>query len=764
MKTLYILLIAISMPVAGMTQGNNYFSQPCYTDELWKQACAKDVTLATKRLQMDMLFSEHVNKGLDKPQRSHRSLTDGVITIPVVIYIVHDGATASNISMQAIQSQIDQLNEDFLSYGISFCYANRNVVDATFFTPAAGDSAGVFRINSPLTNLDIATQDIQLKQLSTLSSKNYLRIFVVNNLSPQGVAGYAFFPGGNDLTDGIVVQANVFGSNNFCAGCPLLSNYNLGHVLTHEVGHYLDLYHTFQGGCDTTNINPLVPACTVTGDWICDTPPTTGNFGCPQPAPLSCNSSTPIMVQNYMDYTNDLCRNSFTTGQNNRMHTAINAYRHLLVSPANLLKTGVQCIDLSHNFADFNCSNFNGCIGRAMGFGALGGTDFTYTWNFGNGNTATGDTVVTTYIAAGQYPVTLTATHNITGVVYTKSQTVFITACYPNTCDRNKLNSGLNFLDFSTGNAVAVSHRRDNQDWPLCTYYQSFTRGDGHGNDFVTINWVNNNLHEVLDSAWNAVDTLGYGLSAYMFPVPGHVNMHCFMHTPWFYNGNIHTAWHDTIAYSIIGNNNGIPYVLPGKKSILLPVAGKTDQRIPFGKVAIIPGCNGTQNWIITVIDDSTLNIMTIDSSATIQLHSIYHPANLRVFSLYSSPNGKRLAVNSFTKNPPITGGTMIFDFNKSTGALTPTNQFIYRGGNCFSPNSRFLYSVSPCCNPEVTTIYQHDLNSLDINASALKVYEFPTDSSNWAGATLFNGADAKTYIGFSRHGNNDADDFRMGL
>lgn len=764
MKSIYIMLLAIVAPVLVMAQGNSNISQPCYTDELWKLVSAQDASLAPKRYQMDLAFSRQLSQLPSDPVRNHRSLTNNTIVIPVVIYIVHDSTAATNISMQAIQSQMDQLNHDFLTYGITFCYARRNIADISYFVPAPGDSAGVFRIYSPLTNLDIITQDLQLKQLSALKSKNYLRIFVVNSLTPQGVAGYAHFPGGNPVADGIVVRADVFGSNNFCPGCQLLSNYNLGAVLTHEVGHYLNLYHTFQGGCDTTNNDPLVPSCGITGDWICDTPPTTGSFDCPQPAPVSCNSTTNTLIENYMDYTNDQCRNSFTPGQVARMVAALNVYRQLLISPANLLKTGVACVGLSNQFADFSSQNFNGCVNQPMRFESLGSSDFTYEWEYGNGNTGSGDTVQTSFATAGQYNVTLTATHNVSGEIYTNTQTVFITTCQPNTCNANKITSGISFLDFSTGTAVAVTHPPADPDWIIPLYFQTFNRGNGQGNNFVTISWGPQNSHKVVDASWNAVDSLGAGVSAHMFPVPGHTNEHCFLYTPFYYSPFF--AQSDTLVSCIIGSNNGTPYVVPGKKNIPLPVVGRARQYPPIFKVIATPDCNGIENWIITTIDDSTLNVMSIDAGRTIQFRSVYRPANLRITSLRCSPNGRKLAITCSTKSQPVTTGIMIFDFDKNTGTITPAQFLIGAGWGTFSPNSRYWYSTEFCCAPNVTSgsIYQYDLNSPNPAATRKLIYDFPVSGLGNPSTLMFNGADAKTYVGFTYFSNPVPASFRMGV
>ena len=133
----------------------------------------------------------------------------------------------------------------------------------------------------------------------------------------SGYLGYAYIPNGGGVVcqdfDGCVINWTAFGRNS--AGGP---PYNQGRTATHEVGHYLGLFHTFDGGCGNNN-------CYNTGDLICDTNKESGPvFGCPGNS-SSCSSTDPF--HNYMDYTDDLCMWEFTPEQARRVRCTIENWR-----------------------------------------------------------------------------------------------------------------------------------------------------------------------------------------------------------------------------------------------------------------------------------------------------------------------------------------------------------------------------------------------------------------------------------------------------
>src|SRR5207237_8069001 len=126
-------------------------------------------------------------------------------------------------------------------------------------------------------------------------------------LAMRGVVlGYAQFPGGPAATDGVVIAQSCFG-NTGTAAYP----FNKGRTATHEVGHWLNLYHIW--GDDGT-------ACTGS-DLVGDTPNQGDeNYGCPAFPSVSCsNGPNGDMFMNYMDYTDDACLFMFSAVQKTRM-------------------------------------------------------------------------------------------------------------------------------------------------------------------------------------------------------------------------------------------------------------------------------------------------------------------------------------------------------------------------------------------------------------------------------------------------------------
>ena len=299
---------------------------------------AQDRSCATMEvLEQQLLQDPHQAARMEAIERHtedfiHEHAADGsdrvVITIPVVFHIVHNGdalGTNENISDALVLAQLDQLNQDFAlsnsdaslipglflpvaaNTEIQFCLAQRK--------PDGTATNGINRINGGQASWTSTQINTTLKPTTIWNRNQYLNIWsVVFGGSSSGLLGYAQFPGGNATTDGVVCLWSSFGS--VAMPNPSGGNYARGRTATHEVGHWLGLYHTFQGGCNGN------------GDSVSDTPPEKSSaFGCPGGRDTCPNKAGVDPIENFMDYTDDSCMYRFSAGQSSRMDTQWATYR-----------------------------------------------------------------------------------------------------------------------------------------------------------------------------------------------------------------------------------------------------------------------------------------------------------------------------------------------------------------------------------------------------------------------------------------------------
>lgn len=253
---------------------------------------------------------------LEAATRARRETADvvrrGLLTIPVIVHVVYN-IDAQNISDSQIQSQIEVLSQDFR--------ARNTDVDNTpqVWRALATDAQLEFTladVTRTHTNQQIFSDNDRMKFAASgghdvVDPDRYLNIWVCN-LRPW--LGYAYFPGIEPGIDGVVIGYPYFGTEG-TATAP----YNLGRTATHEVGHYLNLYHIWGG--DT-------PTCD-DSDMVEDTPnQEEPNYNKPTFPTISCNNGpNGDMFMNYMDYTDDDSMFMFTAQQVLRMRTALSTAR-----------------------------------------------------------------------------------------------------------------------------------------------------------------------------------------------------------------------------------------------------------------------------------------------------------------------------------------------------------------------------------------------------------------------------------------------------
>ncbi len=276
----------------------------CAADEVLQENLRADPTL---RQRMDAI--EEFTRQVERNPSAYR-LVGGVIEIPVVVNVLYK-TNAQNISLAQIQSQITVLNADFAALNTDY-----NNTPAAFQSVRSGNIGVRFVIDNLTTDIIRKKTNKSSWQLNDGMKKSAqgginptspttkLNIWVCNLTG--GYLGYAQFPGGPSATDGVVIDDNAMGTTGTAA-----APFNKGRTATHEVGHWMNLYHIW--GDDGT-------ACTGS-DLAADTPNQANeNYGCPSFPQVSCsNGPNGDMFMNYMDYTDDACMFMFTGDQKTRM-------------------------------------------------------------------------------------------------------------------------------------------------------------------------------------------------------------------------------------------------------------------------------------------------------------------------------------------------------------------------------------------------------------------------------------------------------------
>ncbi len=400
-----------------------------------KEPCMYD-QLLEKRMEdpayreMMARFEEEIRRRSEEIRRNTRPGQKAeVYTIPVVFHVLHVGepvGSGHNIPEDQIRSSITGMNRDFrrlatdggvaqgvgsVDVEVEFCLAT---VD-----PDGNPTNGINRVNAngvanyQNVGIDEDVNGSQLKALSKWPTADYVNVWVVREINNQGefgewnggVLGYAYpvstspneNPNANpsfNPGDGIVVVNFSLGNDpDGSENWNIYPFLDLNRTMTHEMGHHLNLQHTFKGGtCNESD-------CTTEGDFVCDTPPTPQQTNCNTPA---CGGTQ--QVGNYMDYTGEACADMFSAGQKTRMRAVLEGFSR------NSLTTSVGCA-VGFVEADFIVDQDTILEGETVNFTdeSIGNPAITsWNWDFGDGGTSTQENPSHTYNTEGVYEVRLT--------------------------------------------------------------------------------------------------------------------------------------------------------------------------------------------------------------------------------------------------------------------------------------------------------------------------------------------------------------------
>ena len=248
--------------------------------------------------ELDAMEQDFASRRNDLARAGAAEATGGTIT--VYFHVVRRGTGISNgdVPDSMISQQMSVLNAAYSGTGWNFNLAGvTRTTNTTWFNNCAS-----------------STTETQMKNALRVGTAATLNIYSCN--PGGGLLGWATFPSGyasRPKYDGVVL---LYSSLPGGSAAP----YNEGDTATHEVGHWMGLYHTFQGGCARN--------ASTGGDLVADTPAEKSPaYGCPVGRDSCRNIAGFDPIDNFMDYTDDSCMMRFSTGQDARMDAQWTTYR-----------------------------------------------------------------------------------------------------------------------------------------------------------------------------------------------------------------------------------------------------------------------------------------------------------------------------------------------------------------------------------------------------------------------------------------------------
>lgn len=744
-----LLFVATITVFAQQTQIHS-----CFMDEIIKKNLKENPELGDKYFGYEENLKA-IEKELQTNPNAFKSIqTDTLINgkriIPVVFHVIHVGGT-ENIAKEQIEDAITKMNLDYnrqnadTANTFSLFKSRAASFDLEFrlakLDPNGNCTDGIDRVYDP------ATEYAQYNVMTANSwpYSKYMNVYTVKFIYPEGmdlpdgalIGGLSPFTpdntlsgtSGDTLKDGVLVRHDAVGTIGTAASFAGIPGYNTqNRVMTHETGHFLNLYHTFQ---DITSLLAGGDGCGLSifgfyisnGDEVTDTPPVAqATQGCPAVGSANtCDRSVspygdePDMVENYMDYSNGSCQNAFTEGQKTRAMTTLTTTRQSLWSYENLVATGVidTAFQLCAPTADFYYNRTMVCEGGTVSF-----TDWSYNgatdaweWTFDGGtpSSSTEQNPVVTYNTEGVYNVTLRAMNASGDDILTKSALIKVSAL-------STAHSGSYYEDFESGLM--------NNEWEV---------NSQNGNEF------------------SVVDTVAYD------------GLHCMTLGNFYGNARFSDDYVITQAFNLT-SFSGVPKLkfqvaYAAKRSIVNnPLTGVTDTTDYFDNLKVYASYTCGQAWLPVYNKSNTLPTVAITETSfkpsstadwreeTINLSPYYSKTNVRFKFYLNSAGGNNVYIDNINIDVPTTIEEIVASYDVNIIPNPAKENALIKFETAKNENiSIKLYDI---VGKEISQIYEgevgygtheYNLNGNLINASGVYFVKIKIDNYEIVKKVIFN-------------------------
>ena len=367
-KLKYFFIIVILLILNNFLHAQN----SCYTDQIHEKLLQTDSVYKQKNIEKTELI---YNKLIQNKIKAFAIADTSVKYIPIVVHVIHNGetiGTGTNISDAQIKATIDYTNKIYANaFGSSTNFKIQFVL--VCIDKNGNTTTGIERINgntitgytpqnqADLNDYSLPNSITNIGQKLNWDIQKYYNIYIVEKFNINNVAGVAFFPNNYFFQS----DASFIAASQFTIGNP---------TLPHELGHSLNLAHTFTGGCSTPSYN-----CLLDGDGVCDTPPHEQNE-CSDLSKCisSLNQDNKNSKYNYMSYCHvyGVIQNVFTLGQNQRANASLG-----LISRASLINNAYNVASCNVNVKKYTITTkvINGTISNTVVVDSNSNYTITYT-------------------------------------------------------------------------------------------------------------------------------------------------------------------------------------------------------------------------------------------------------------------------------------------------------------------------------------------------------------------------------------------------